>query len=97
MSGLPWLTMLTLTPLVGGLWLAGRRDWSPLLVRRVALGVAGVTLLMVLGLLAGFDRGSDALQFGERHAWIPALAVEYRLAKKRVLLAALEACCAGAA
>jgi NADH-quinone oxidoreductase subunit M len=38
------------------------------------------SLILTLWLWHGFDAGSGAMQFEERHAWIPALHVDYRVA-----------------
>lgn len=75
----PWLSLLTLLPVVGAIatLLLGRNKntarWTA-----VVFGVA--SLLLVLVLWHGFDGASGALQFEERHAWVPALHVDYRVA-----------------
>lgn len=77
MRQVPWLTVLTLVPLLGGVgvmrWGASRAG----LARRFALAVWGVTLGLVLGLGAAVDLRSGTLQAVERYPWVPALGIEY--------------------
>jgi NADH-quinone oxidoreductase subunit M len=74
----PLLTYLTLAPLFGGIvvLLVGSND-------RVARKFATVFSFVPLALVAlawrNFDLTSSALQFTERHAWIPSLGAEYML------------------
>ncbi len=75
MSGIPLLTLLTSTPLLGGfVVLCFKRTARPL---AVAFSLA--TLLQALHLWLRFDPASGAMQFEEEHAWIPALQVHYHL------------------
>lgn len=77
MSQFPWLTSLTLLPLLGGLglmiWGAGR----PRLTRAIALVLCGVLLGLLLALAGSVDLGSGTMQAVERHVWVPTLGVEY--------------------
>ena len=77
MNGVPLITLLTLTPLVGGFVVIGlgesRKDLARglgLLFTLISLGLGGVLWL-------GFDSASGGLQQVERAAWIPTLSVEY--------------------
>jgi NADH-quinone oxidoreductase subunit M len=79
MKGLPLLTLLTLTPLVGGLLVIGLDAEQKRLARWLSLGFGFAALALTLLLWHRFDAVSGALQFEERHAWIPTLGVEYRL------------------
>lgn len=75
MNGFPWLTVITLVPLVGGvvvLGLSGRN-----LARVTAFGFSLLALALALMLWGKFDSGSADLQFQERIAWIPILGVQY--------------------
>jgi len=78
----PLLSLSWIVPLVGGLLLLlvgnadGRRDG---LIRWLALGASLVTLLVTLGIWAGFDATSADFQFVERHDWIPAFGISYYL------------------
>jgi len=80
MFEVPFLSLVTWTPILGGLWLmmvAG--DGAPVLARRVALIVALLTFVFSIPLYSQFDTASGALQFVERGAWIPAFDIEYYL------------------
>ncbi len=79
MNGLPWLTLLTLVPLLGGLIVASLGERRAPFARPWALGFAALTLVLAGVLGTQFDRAVGHLQFVERHAWIPALAVDYHL------------------
>jgi len=77
-SAAPWLSLLTLTPAVGGLVVL----LAPLSPRRAAAfskAVAALTLLGTLGVLAGFDRGAAGFQLVEQRAWAPQLGMTYFL------------------
>lgn len=71
------LTILTLTPLVGAVLVltAGRGDARR--ARRVGMTAALAVLAEALLLWNRFDPMQGGLQFVERHAWIPSLAVNY--------------------
>lgn len=77
MNTVPILSLLTFTPLIGGVALLFVSPVRRELARRFALIFSGATLALTLALLAGFDPARADLQFVERHAWIPTLAVEY--------------------
>jgi NADH-quinone oxidoreductase subunit M len=78
---LPWLTILTLVPLFGGIVVAGLGAEQKRLVRGLALAFSLVGLTGALCLWIHFDAASGGIQFGEgeRHAWVPSLGIEYRL------------------
>jgi NADH-quinone oxidoreductase subunit M len=73
----PWISVLTAVPVLGAgvLLLVGDKK----VVRWIAVGIAVVALVMVLGMWHGFNAGVGGMQFGERYAWIAALNVEYRV------------------
>ncbi|HOA61161.1 MAG TPA: NADH-quinone oxidoreductase subunit M [Verrucomicrobiota bacterium] len=71
------ITLLTLIPLVGGLVVAALPAGQKTLARRLGLGVSLLALAVAGALWSGFDRDSTALQYVERRAWVPTLAVEY--------------------
>ena len=75
MSGLPILTFLTLLPLIGGLIVVGTSDKK--LARNLALGLSFLSLALALGVWKSFDAANGALQFVEKHEWIPSLGVQY--------------------
>jgi NADH-quinone oxidoreductase subunit M len=74
-NGLPILTILTLLPLIGGVIVAGIRDKK--LARNLALGLSFLSLALALVLWKTFDATNGALQFVEKHEWIPSLGVQY--------------------
>jgi len=84
MSGM-LLSLLIWVPVIGGAALLllgdGNDADSPRAsqMRWLALAVSLLTLLLGISLYAGFDTGTAAMQFIERHAWIDALSVEYYL------------------
>jgi len=63
----------------GVLLLAVGRDSNPNLARWIALVGAIVSFLVTIPLITGFDAGTAALQFQEKHAWIERLNVFYHL------------------
>ena len=75
----PWISALTLTPLVGGLMVFGLREANRELAKRLALATALVALGLALGLFVQFDSSCGVLQTKtiERCGWIPTLGVEY--------------------
>ena len=79
MTAFPLLTLLTLLPLIGGLCVIGLGSEQKKLARWLSLGFSFGALLLTLLLWHRFDPASGALQFGERHPWVPALGVDYRL------------------
>jgi NADH-quinone oxidoreductase subunit M len=78
---IPWITILTALPMLGGCTVLalGRRNSG--LARWVALGFSLASLLVTLLLWRHFDCGSAAMQFEERHLWIqlPMISAEYRV------------------
>jgi NADH-quinone oxidoreductase subunit M len=78
-SAFPDLTLLTAVPLVAAMLLAGIDFSRPNLARKIALYTSLLTLVQVLCLWSRFDPGSGELQFVEKHAWIPSLAIDYHL------------------
>jgi NADH-quinone oxidoreductase subunit M len=79
MNGFPDLTILTVTPVIAALLLAGLDFSRRGSARAIALTSSLVTLAHALCLWSRFNPGSAELQFVERHAWIPALGVDYFL------------------
>src|ERR1039458_4674325 len=79
MNGLPWLTILILVPLFGGIVVAGLGAEQKRLTRRLTLAFSLVALTGALCLWKHFNAASGELQFNERDAWVPSLGIEYRL------------------
>ncbi|MEY2410954.1 MAG: NADH-quinone oxidoreductase subunit [Verrucomicrobiota bacterium] len=94
MIGLPLITLLTLTPLLGAALIAGLEKDQRALARWMGLGFNLLALALVGVLWLNFDTKSGDPQFVERHEWIPSLNVQYFVAVDglgllMVLLAAL--------
>ena len=79
MSGFPLLSLLTFVPLIGALVVIGLKAESKRLARALGLAFSLAGLGLALLLWSRFDSASGAIQFQERHAWIPAFNVEYRV------------------
>lgn len=75
MSGL--ITVLTITPLVGAIIIAGLNPQRKSLARGVGFACTLLSLAFAITLWVNFDAKSSALQFVERWPWIPTLNVEY--------------------
>ena len=78
---LPWLTILILVPLFGGIVVAGLGAEQKRLARGLALAFSLVGLTGALCLWKHFDASIGGFQpnLDERHAWVPSLGIEYRL------------------
>ncbi len=75
MTGVPWLTILWLAPLVGaGIVIASPRPalarWAGVVASSAVLGVAAVTVFQ-------FDDLGEGYQFVESHRWIPSFGAGY--------------------
>jgi NADH-quinone oxidoreductase subunit M len=79
MNGFPWITLLTLTPLAGAFLILLLAAKNRAVARVLAAAASGIALALTLLLWHGFNTASGALQFQERHAWIPALGVDYHV------------------
>ena len=79
-DGLSILTVLTFVPLIGAIIVAAVGQDNKRLARGLALGTSLLSLAIAVGLWHSFDASSGALQFEERHTWIPSLGVDYRVA-----------------
>ncbi len=77
MTTLPLLTILTLTPLLGAVLVAGLEPERKALARGFGLGTSLLSLLLALVLWGKFDPTATGLQFIERHQWIPSMGAEY--------------------
>jgi proton-translocating NADH-quinone oxidoreductase, chain M len=80
MNGLPLITLLTLLPIVAGLLVIGIGSENRKVGRNLAFGTGLLTFVITLWLWKSFDASSGALQFEEKHLWIPTLGIEYRVA-----------------
>jgi NADH-quinone oxidoreductase subunit M len=75
---LPLLSILTALPVAGAIAVAFTGQ-NKRLTRTLALTFSLAALVLTLAIAFHFDRTSSALQFNERHAWISALNIDYRL------------------
>lgn len=73
----PILSILMFLPLVGALSLLfiPQRDFA----KHWAFGISTITAILSFSLYLGFDPVTSKYQFGEHHAWIPALNINYTL------------------
>jgi NADH-quinone oxidoreductase subunit M len=79
MTGFPYLTALTLTPLIGAAVVAGMDSQNAKLIRRMTFAFTVAAALLVAGIWSAFDPLDRSLQLPERHSWIPTLGIEYFL------------------
>jgi NADH-quinone oxidoreductase subunit M len=79
MNAFPWLTVLTLLPVVGALFVLSFGGRNNNAARRLALTFSFVALALTLLLWCHFDSASGALQFQQQAPWIAALGVEYHV------------------
>jgi NADH-quinone oxidoreductase subunit M len=77
-ADLPLLSLVVWLPILGGVavLLAGDKGDANG-VRVLSLVITVATFLLSLGLYSGFDNGTAAMQFEERHAWIPVFDIYY--------------------
>ncbi len=79
MRSFPFITLLTLLPLFGGILITGLNSARQNLARWFALGFSFVALALVLFMWCRFDAASGTLQFEKTASWIPALGVDYHV------------------
>ena len=78
MNGLPLISLVTFTPLVGAVFLLLKGDkTSGNQATRLGLGFAGLTFLLCFYLGITFDSTASGLQATERFEWIPTLNLSY--------------------
>jgi NADH-quinone oxidoreductase subunit M len=76
-EGLPFLSILIFAPLIAAAIAAIIPDDK--LVRWWTLGLTTAAAIFSANLYIGFDASTAAYQFGENHAWIPWLKINYTL------------------
>jgi NADH-quinone oxidoreductase subunit M len=89
MSDFPFLSVLTIAPIVGALVVAFLPRSQPELAKRVALGVSLAVLVLAVFMWVAFQAGGDRLQFRESYAWIPAWGVNFTFAADGIALVML--------
>ena len=78
MNSFPWLTALTLIPLLGGVIVIGLSEQKRL-ARGLTLATSLLSLAVTLFLWKSFNAASGELQFAEQHDWVKSLGIQYRL------------------
>ncbi len=77
MDSFPWITILTVAPLVGGWIVVSLSARRKELARGLALASSLLSFALAVLIWKNFDSASGELQFVERHDWIPTLGIEY--------------------
>jgi len=78
LSGLPMLSIILFTPLIGTLFVFGFGKEGNR-AKNIALAFALVTLVMAILLFLSFDMELGGYQFVEMHAWIPQIGASYHV------------------
>ncbi|HEY3413717.1 MAG TPA: NADH-quinone oxidoreductase subunit M [Armatimonadota bacterium] len=79
-TGVPWLSLITFTPLLGAVIIMALPRENKMLIRRVALAFALISLGCVVGALMAFNtRASGVMQLTEVHEWVPGLKAFYKM------------------
>lgn len=79
MNGFPWISLLTLTPIAGAIVILVAAPRNRNGARALAAAASAIALGLTIALWHGFNAASGAMQFQERHGWIPALGVDYHV------------------
>jgi len=77
LAGLPLVTMVVFLPLLGSVLLAVLPSSRPQLIRWTALGIALLTWVASLVLLAAYDNTVGGYQFTQSISWIPMFGITY--------------------
>lgn len=80
MDRFPLISLLTAIPLVGGFFLLSWNSKDVVRIRKAAIAISMVPLILAWALWMTFDPSNGGLQFVERHLWIPTLGIEYFVA-----------------
>ncbi len=75
----PLLSLVTWTPIVGGILVLFAGDKEPGGARKIALVFSLLTFLLTIPLYTQFDTDTHLMQFVERHPWIDVFDIEYYL------------------
>jgi NADH-quinone oxidoreductase subunit M len=89
MSDFPFLSVLTLAPLVGALVVAFLPRRNPELAKRVAFGWSLAVLALSILMWVAFSRGGERFQFRESYPWIPEWGVRFSFAADGIALVML--------
>ncbi|GAA4574213.1 NADH-quinone oxidoreductase subunit M [Micromonospora coerulea] len=89
MSNFPFLSVLTVAPLVGALIVALLPRRSPELAKQVAFGWSLLVLVLSVIMWITFQADGDRFQFRESYAWIPNWGVNFTFAADGIALVML--------
>ncbi|MEH0822543.1 MULTISPECIES: NADH-quinone oxidoreductase subunit M [unclassified Micromonospora] len=89
MSNFPFLSVLTVAPLVGALVVAFLPRRRPELAKQVAFGWSLLVLVLSVVMWISFQTGGDRLQFRESYPWIPNWGVNFTFAADGIALVML--------
>ena len=71
------ITALALLPVIGALLLALIPNHNVDLIKKAALGITGLVAIFAIYIATQFVSSDTALQFTEKHEWIPSFAINY--------------------
>jgi NADH-quinone oxidoreductase subunit M len=86
MSSFPYLTVLTVAPLVGAAGIAFLPKDKPELAKRVAFGWSLLILALTVGLWLQFKPTGERFQFRESYTWIPQWGAKFTFAVDGIAL-----------
>ncbi|WP_434742539.1 NADH-quinone oxidoreductase subunit M [Micromonospora sp. SH-82] len=89
MSNFPFLSVLTVAPLVGALVVAFLPRSRPNLAKQVALGWSLLVLVLSVVMWVTFQADGDRFQFRESYPWIPTWGVNFTFAADGIALVML--------
>jgi NADH-quinone oxidoreductase subunit M len=89
MSGFPFLSVLTVAPLVGAVVVALLPRERPELVKRVALAWSVAVLALMVAMWVAFKAGGARFQFRESYRWIPTWDARFTFAADGIALVML--------
>ena len=80
-TGVPWLTLVLVVPLAGALLVALTPAVARNVIKQLGVLSAGLTLLLTLAIIGGFQHGVGNLhfQFEDSLRWIPSAGISYHL------------------
>ena len=89
MKDFPFLSVLTVLPLVGAAVVAFLPQARAELAKRIALGWSVVVLVLAILMWTAYDVGGDRLQFRESYPWIPTWDARFTFAVDGIALVML--------
>ncbi len=89
MSDFPFLSVLTVAPLVGALVVALLPRSRPELAKQVAFGWSLLVLVLSVVMWVAFKAGGDRFQFRESYPWIPTWGASFTFAADGIALVML--------